>query len=361
MNPRFNILTHGLALTLRRLPAVLWTYAFNLTLALLFSISLHSSLAQITSHSLAAQRLIAGFDLGTLGNVLLKLGQTSAGTTSGSIAAAPLYLVLYFLLVPGTLVCYQTDTPARLSTLLQQGLLFFWRFVRLTLISFLAFAVVLGPLLALQSAFAAHVDRNAVGRFAFLHNVVSITLIGLVAAALRLYFDLVEVYTVQLSLQLRPDGSPDRRVRRAFAPAFRALRHSFLGIYATFVVLTLAGLSAVVITARIAMHSLAQPRIWPLFLLAQCGLFLMLFSRFWQRAAETTLALNHPIPTPVHYPTDPHPADHPTSPFDAQLPPNPSTPDDHFPDPIPNPEPASPPLDQPDPGVFHHQPVPPPH
>lgn len=361
MNPRFNPFTHGLLLTLRRLPAVLWTYAFNLTLALLFSISLQSSLVQITSHSLAAQRLIAGFDLGTLGNVFLKLGQTSAGATTGSIAAAPLYFILYFLLVPGTLLCYQTDTPARLSTLLQQGLLFFWRFVRLTLISFIAFAAVLGPLLALQSAFAEHVDRNTVGRSALLYNLVTITLIGLVAAALRVYFDLVEVYTVQLSLQLRPDGSPDRRVRRAFAPALHALRQNFLSIYVTFVVLALAGLSAVILTARIAMHSLAQPRVWPLFLLAQCGLFLMLFTRFWQRAAETTLALNYPIPQPVHHPTDPQPFAHPTSPFDAQLPPHPIAPADHLPDPIPNPEPASPPLDQPDPGVFHHQPVPPPH
>ncbi len=46
------------------------------------------------------------------------------------------------------------------------------------------------------------------------------------------------------------------------------------------------------------MHMLAQPRVWPTFLLAQLGLFLMLFTRFWQRGAETSLALQNPIPTP---------------------------------------------------------------
>ena len=51
------------------------------------------------------------------------------------------------------------------------------------------------------------------------------------------------------------------------------------------------------------MHSLAQPRVWPMFLLAQLGLFLMLLMRFWQRGAETVLALDNPIPMPVALPT----------------------------------------------------------
>jgi hypothetical protein len=70
-------------------------------------------------------------------------------------------------------------------------------------------------------------------------------------------------------------------------------------VYLTFVFLTLLGLAAVVLTARTAMHSLAQPRVWPMFLLAQLGLFLMLLTRFWQRGAETILALDNPIAVPV--------------------------------------------------------------
>ena len=41
MPERRNIFLHGLSLTLRRLPALLWIYAFNLALAFLFSISLN--------------------------------------------------------------------------------------------------------------------------------------------------------------------------------------------------------------------------------------------------------------------------------------------------------------------------------
>jgi hypothetical protein len=60
----------------------------------------------------------------------------------------------------------------------------------------------------------------------------------------------------------------------------------------------------------------------------------MLLTRFWQRGAETSLALQNPIPpTP-----EPH-----------AVPPTP--------EPISNPEPAPPSLDEPDPGVFHHEPT----
>jgi hypothetical protein len=65
----------------------------------------------------------------------------------------------------------------------------------------------------------------------------------------------------------------------------------------------------------------------------------LLASRFWQRGAETILAEDFPIPAPQ--PATP-PSDQP-----------------HFSsDPQPDPEPAAPSLPEPDPGVFHHD-VPP--
>src|SRR5437763_7699750 len=131
MPQRRNIFFHGLTLTLRHLPALLWAYIFNLALAVLFSISLNLQLSKLLNHSLAAQRLSSGFDLGPIGETFVHLHEGppgDAGAVTGH-ASIPLFLLVYFLLVPGTLFCYQTDAPARLGILLQQGLLFFWRFV----------------------------------------------------------------------------------------------------------------------------------------------------------------------------------------------------------------------------------------
>ena len=73
MPERRNIFLHGLSLTLRRLPALLWAYLFNLALALLFSLSINAQLSNLLNHSLAAQRLSSGFDLGPIGETYLHL------------------------------------------------------------------------------------------------------------------------------------------------------------------------------------------------------------------------------------------------------------------------------------------------
>ena len=371
MPERRNIFLHGLSLTLRRLPALLWTYLFNLALAFLFSLSLNLQLSKLLNHSLAAQRLSSGFDLGPIGETYLHLHEGpigAAGAVSGH-ASIPLFLIVYFLLVPGTLFCYQTDAPARLGTLLKQGLLYFWRFVRITLLTLLVSGLILGPLFFLQGKWADNVDDRIVGRSAFFLILAGNIVLFLVASILRLYFDLVEVYTVQLGQFLRPavfgnQPKPDSRVRRTLTPAWRTLRSNFSEAWPTFLFLTLLGFAAVILTARISMHMLAQPRVWPTFLLAQLGLFLMLLTRFWQRGAETSLSLQNPILPPSLPPlrtvsgtVDPTDPLHPSrrirlAPEPHAVPPTP--------EPISNPEPAPPSLDEPDPGVFHHEPTKPP-
>jgi hypothetical protein len=355
MSRRRSILFHGLSIALRRLPAFLWTYAFNLALAFIFSISIKLRLSAILDHSLAAQRLSSGFDLSAVAETFLHLNESQGGTGSSAGGLSVLiFFILYFILVPGTLFCYLTHTRARLGTLLRRGLFHFWRFVRITIVSLIVVLIVLGPLSLLQRRWTDFVDDRLVGRSALALTLTGAAVVFLVASLLRLYFDLVEAYTVQLGTMLLPSGRPDRRVRRTFRPAFRTLRANFLRAWLVFLFLAALGVTALIFSARTTLHMLAQPRVWPMFLVAQAGLFLMLFTRFWQRGAEVSLILQNPIP--------PHPAladSYPATyrPTTAPPPPPPPEPTSILsPDPIPNPEPASPSLDQPDPGVFHHDP-----
>src|SRR5260370_24442214 len=102
MPERRNIFLHGLSLTLRRLPALLWAYAFNLILAFLFSIPFNLRLSSLLNHSLAAQRLSSGFDLGTIAEAYLHMheGPTADAGASFGHTSIPLYLIVYFLLLP---------------------------------------------------------------------------------------------------------------------------------------------------------------------------------------------------------------------------------------------------------------------
>src|ERR1700748_1498971 len=172
MPERRNIFLHGLFLALHRFPALLWAYVFNLGLALVFSIRLHSQFSSIMDHSPTAQGLTSGFDLGTLADTFLRLQDGPTGGNAGAFTSVPLYLSVYFLLVPGTLFCYQTKSPTRLSTLFHQGLLHFWRFFRITLLTVLVSALLLGPLVFIQGKWADHVERHAVELHAFFATLV---------------------------------------------------------------------------------------------------------------------------------------------------------------------------------------------
>jgi hypothetical protein len=131
-----------------------------------------------------------------------------------------------------------------------------------------------------------------------------------------------------------------------------------------------------------------------MFLVAQIGLMAMLFLRFWQRGVEASLVLQHPVTTSDDSFPEPQGTYRRVTPITSNVPPPPaaanpdrphhieimSNPDPLIPvyppplsqdqpfiarspaptlDPIPNPEPPSPSLAEPDPGVFHHDPVPP--
>jgi hypothetical protein len=307
MAQKHNLLMGGFRLAVRNWPAFFWTYVFNIGLAMLFTLPLYAQINAITANSLASERLSSAFDLGTMVGVFIKLGQGPGPATMGSYFSVPIYLLLYFLIVPGTLVCYQTGKPAKLFSLFGDGLAHFWRFVRITLVSLVVFIPVLGGLNALQNLWSAHVDKTIVGRPAFLLELAGLLIIALVGTAIRIYFDLMQVYTVQLGLQAESgvEGIKPkvwRQIRRTFKPAWKAFCANFIRLYVTFIFLCIIGLGAVVITARTAMHSLAQPKVWPMFLLAQAGLFILLFTRFWQRGAETILAMDNPMAIPVAEP-----------------------------------------------------------
>lgn len=290
-----NLLSGGLGITLRAFPAVLWTYLLSLGIALLFSARFFGQWNALLSHSLVSQSLVSSFDFGTVASGFLRLSERVPGGNSPSLGGVLLFGLMYFLLVPGALFCYATAAPARLSTLLSSGVAHFWRFVRITLLTLVAAGLILGALGALNSAIASRIDEHIVGRPAFVLERLGDVILFLCASLLRLYFDMVEVYTVQLGLRTLPGGRTDRRVRRALRPAWHALTRHLASNWLTFLLLTALGLAVLALSARYTVVTLAQPRVWPAFLLAQIAILLDLFTRFWQRGAETVYAANHPI------------------------------------------------------------------
>ena len=289
------MLLGGFSLLIGRPGAVVWAYLFNLGIALLFSLRLHAQLASLLDRSVAAERLNSGFDVPSAAAAMLRLGRQVPNAGVANYLGLPVWLLVYFVLVAGTLFCYRVRINARLGTLLDAGLCFFWRFVRVTLLAVLVSGVILAALVALQTALSARLEEHVVGVAVYWYELPGWVLILLVASLLRLYFDLVEAYTVQLDAQYRSNGKPDKRIRRALIPAAKTLRRNWARALGTFLLLAIAGALSLLLLGRMALHTLAAPRVWPAFLLVQAGLLINLATRFWQRGAETVLVAENPI------------------------------------------------------------------
>ncbi|WP_263419685.1 hypothetical protein [Terriglobus albidus] len=283
------LLLPGLQMALRHWRAIAWTYALQLLLTILFTFGVHHQIAALLSQSLVSARLTSGFDVALLADVSRGIRQPPYAGQQQWYLSSIVFAVINFILTPGVLYAYVTGERACLHRLQYQGFRYFWRFVRIALVAVVIFAAVLGPLGALRSFLSDRLDTAGVlGKPHFLAVLPMTLLLLLFACLLRLYFDLVEVYTIRLGL------NNEHRVYKAYAPAWNALRSRFTAPYLAFSLLTFTGVACIAAAAWLAIHRLAAPGSLGIFLLLQSGILLDLVTRFWQRALEVRLAEDAP-------------------------------------------------------------------
>jgi hypothetical protein len=284
--PLPNLLARGFQLGLRNWPCVVWAYAINLLFSLLGSIPFTAGLASTLDHSLAAQRIAGTLDGASLLELFIHLRDTGFAPMAFRAASSLnlLQLLVLFVFFTGSVFIYVSAEPPRLSVLLRGGVAYFWRFVRAAIVAVCVSVLVLGVLFGLRAALLARLGDTYVGARMFLFSAISLVVVLLVALFIRLWWDLVEVYIVRNAM----DG--ERSVRRALLPALRLLRQYFFRTFGSFLVAGLAGVSALGLCLAL-WKVLPAHQVWPAFLLAQVGLFLLLAGRFWQRGVETTLVM----------------------------------------------------------------------
>ena len=225
--------------------------------------------------------------------VIGKLGEGLGPAASTAVLSIPVYLSSTSFCA-GHLACYQTGSPARLFSLsAQPGFTHFWRFVRITLVTARRRPCDGRPSRRIPALWSD--DRRT--STANLAVRLSAGTCGPSSSLPWSQFFCAStltssrLYTVQRGLQAHPPipgkkTKPERQIRRTFIPAWKTLSRNFFRVYLSVLVISLIGIGVVALAARTAMHSLAQPDVGLIFLLAQLGLFVMLMTRFWQRGAR---------------------------------------------------------------------------
>jgi len=219
----------GLGTTLRKPRLLVILYAVNLLFAGLVALPFLALVQRDLGHSLLGLR-IQPADLGWLGEAVLEHGATLPALAVGLVAAGFVYLVLHIFL-NGGIVGRLLDKEGRagLAEFAGDGGRYFWRYVRLFLISVLFLVLTLGLFMSLVTALFEPLSRSALTEWlplilSNLHLLIALLLLSLVHMVLD-----------YARIAVAADG--ERRVLRALRHAVMFLRKRFFRAWALYLLL----------------------------------------------------------------------------------------------------------------------------
>lgn len=281
----------GLRLVAANPRLLLWFWLANLICGLLGTLPFSSHIAGYLNHSLAAQEIAGRVDLGYLNELLHQAGKDRAIDPTPALLSIALFTFINFILVGGSLFVFLSAARARLSVVADAGLRYFWRFVRLTIVTAITFSLTLWLLAALRDAWLRNAGRTHVGAAFFWRAALSIGVMSLIALLLRFYFDLAEAVVVQMGI------AGDRRVHRSFPAAFRLLRTNFFRAFFVYFAAGTIGVALFALALWIWVTALSPYSTALAFLIGQFGIAALFAGRLWQRASLAYLVILHTTTT----------------------------------------------------------------
>src|SRR5215469_1850368 len=304
----------GAGLVWRRQRLVWWIFVVNFVLAFFSIHGVVPRTGAILDHSMAAHRLVTGFDLGALMELQLRPGISPLDISPAAMAYSLVFFVFMLFVTGGVLEVYRRDIRLTTSDFFEACGAFFWRFVRLV-IWLLLCLIPIEILHRILRTIANHIGDNAVSAMTGVWcTIVAGVIILVLLLILRLWFDMAEIYCV---------AQNERRVRRALRIAWRVTFGNFSSLFRLFVGIAIVAGIGFGFGLWLWMYVLPPTAIWAAILLGQAMTLWWIGTRLWQRSAETIWYQRHlahatEIPAPPHYPVvTPHP---PPSPMPPPLP-----------------------------------------
>jgi hypothetical protein len=276
MASKQNILSGGAAIAGRNKRYVVWFWLLNLALASIGGTPFSTHAHDLLDHSLYADGLVRGFDLGVL---LEMLGRPEFGplraSTAPAMLLAVLFLVLSVIFLPGVIQGYASDhriSPAEFFRVCGVNL---WRFIRLTILFAVVGGIVAGLLFGVQNGLIKAADKTSYELLPFYVQTLCLFVIFLIMTAMRIWFDLAETSVVL---------TDQSAVRKSVASAFRQIRSNFVRLLASYVIIAIVGAAVLAVGIWLWYAIVPHASVFGAFLISQAISFSLLAIRFWQRA-----------------------------------------------------------------------------
>jgi len=287
MSENQRLLSGGLSRVRHNKRYIFWFYVLNVALAWFGAGAFNSQVHQILDRSLHADRLVNGFDLGVL---IEMLARPEFGSTLASAAPAMHFAIFFLLLtalfLPGVLQGYASTYRLPREDFFRACGRNLWRFLRLMIVSGIVMSIFAGVMFGIHSALLKAAEESTNELLPFYISMASLLVIFLVMTVLRIWFDLAQTDVVL---------SDQPGVRRSISAGFRHTWRSLGSLLGSYVVSTIV--AAIVLMAGLWtwMKFVPPASVFGAVVVSQLTLLLLLIPRFWQRGVAVTYYLQNMV------------------------------------------------------------------
>jgi hypothetical protein len=284
-----GVVAAGFGLLWRRQGVLWWVFVVNVVCGGLGAVPAMVTLRRALGHSLAGDKLTNGFDLGMVEELTRLPYVNLMRSTVTMYIMAFLFLMFMLFVSGGILETYREDRRLTAGEFFAASGAFFWRFVRLALLSIVPFVIVWMSHQALSKGADWIGDRaiaDQVGIFLSAGTVIYLLVFSL---WVRLWFDIAQVRAVVMN-----ERGMWRNTWRAWRITWRSLRH----LYRIYFCISLVAWVTLALGLVIWAH---LPPTTPglTFLVLELIIFAQLMTRLWQLSSAMTWYQQHPEPVPV--------------------------------------------------------------
>jgi hypothetical protein len=291
----------------------------NLVCGALGTLPAAMQISRSLGNSLAGQKLTNGFDLGMLIELMRLPNVRLMHYSTSSYVLAFLFFLFMLFVAGGILESYREDRSLDAGEFFAASGAFFWRCVRLLLLSIVPFIIVSMVYQALSKA-ADHIgDRAIADQVGIFLGVAAFIIFMLLALWVRLWFDIAQVRAIVLN-----ERGMWRNTWRAWRLTWHALRHLYRVSFCISLVAWVTLAIGLVIWAHLPPTTTGLT-----FLLLELIMFAQLMTRLWQLSSAMTWYQRHPEPVPVVEIVEAPPLEGPETIIPEPLPPG--TPDPELP------------------------------
>ena len=284
-----GFLLDGFSRVWRHQRVLWWLFVVNLVLAHLSIFGMALRWSSVLDHSLAADQLYHGFNLGRYIELGMQPGVGFGTAMPGIAVFAAIFFLFVLFVTGGILEAYRSPYKISTADFFQASGAYFWRFVRLLVM----FVIVLIPVAIAASAirnWSSDLSSNAAPeKLGFWVDVIGAVVIWFIAMCLRLWFDLAQVHAL---------ATNERAMRRALGHAFGMTFGNFARVFPLYLVPSLLSFIGMAVVLLI-WTKVPSTSVGGSFVLLEVWMLLWLGTRLWQRAGETAWYQRTQIPSPV--------------------------------------------------------------